>query len=280
MPAKTYITTTKKWLSYVAVLLGLVTITSCEKVIDLNLNNAERKYVIEANLTDKTGGCIVLLSQTKDFDEDNTFEGISGATITITENGTTVVPLTETATKGQYTAPAFVATTGRNYELKVNINTSSFTATCKMPQIVLMDSINTNDETIFGQTTKMVTAYHPDPPGLGNNYRYIQYFNGAKISGNLVRNDDYSDGRHTESRLFYFSDEEDEDDPKLVSGDHVKVEMLSITPEIYKYWFSLDRSATGGSAQATPSNPVTNIKGGALGYFSVHGIDTKTMIVP
>lgn len=265
---------------YVMALVGISIFTSCEKVIDLNLNTAEKKYVIEANLTNKVGGCVVLLSQTKDFDEDNTFPGISGATITITTNGTTVTPLTETSTPGQYTAPALIATAGSNYELKITVGGETFTANSTMAQPVLLDTIYAKDETLFGETRKIVTVVHPDPVGLGNSYRYIQYFNGNKISGNLIRNDDYSDGKTTESSLFYFSDEEDEDDPELKSGDQVRVEMLSITPEIYKYWFSLDRSSTGGSGQATPANPVTNIKGGALGYFSVHGIDTKTMIVP
>jgi hypothetical protein len=265
---------------YVMALVSLSLFTACEKVIDLNLNTAEKKYVIEASLTNKAGGCVVLLTQTKNFDEDNTFPGVSGATISITTNGTTVTPLTETSTPGQYTAPALIASTGNSYELKVNIGTSTFTATCKMAQPVLIDSIFAKDENLFGETRKIVTVIHPDPVGLGNSYRYIQYFNGNKVSGNLIRNDDYSDGKTTESSLFYFSDDDDEEDPKLESGDHVRVEMLSITPEIYKYWFSLDRSSTGGSGQATPANPVTNIKGGALGYFSVHGIDTKTMIVP
>lgn len=280
MPQQTCITKTKNIPGLVLAILAIGLFASCEKVIDLNLNTAEKKYVIEANLTNKAGGCVVLLTQTKDFDEDNTFPGISGATISITTNGTTVTPLTETTTPGQYAAPALVAATGNNYELKVTIGTSTFTATCRMPQPVLLDTIFAKDETLFGETRKMVTVIHPDPVGLGNNYRYIQYFNGNKISGNLIRNDDYSDGKTTESSLFYFSDDDDETDPKLESGDHVRVEMLSITPEVYKYWFSLDRSATGGSGQATPANPVTNIKGGALGYFSVHGIDTKTMIVP
>lgn len=265
---------------YVMALVSISVFTSCEKVIDLNLNTAEKKYVIEANLTNKAGGCVVLLSQTKDFDEDNTFPGISGATITITTNGTTVTPLTETGTPGQYTAPALTATAGSNYELKITVGGETFTATSRMAQPVLIDTIYAKDETLFGETRKIVTVVHPDPVGLGNNYRYIQYFNGNKISGILIRNDDYSDGKTTESSLFYFSDDEDEDAPELKSGDQVRVEMLSITPEIYKYWFSLDRSSTGGSGQATPANPVTNIKGGALGYFSVHGIDTKMMIVP
>src|ERR1041384_7041793 len=50
------------------ILLALVA-ASCEKVIDIDLNTADKKYVIEGNLTDKPGTARVLISQTKNFDE-------------------------------------------------------------------------------------------------------------------------------------------------------------------------------------------------------------------
>ena len=65
------------------------------------------------------------------------------------------------------------------------------------------------------------------------------------------------------------------------SGDQVTVDMLCLDPAVYKYWYSLDRGATGGGISgATPANPVTNISGGALGYFSAHTLQSKTMVVP
>ena len=38
---------------------------SCEKVVDLKLNDAEKKYVIEAKISDKPGSCKVLFSKSK-----------------------------------------------------------------------------------------------------------------------------------------------------------------------------------------------------------------------
>jgi hypothetical protein len=56
--------------------------------------------------------------------------------------------------------------------------------------------------------------------------------------------------------------------------------MQCIAPAVFKYLYSLDQGASGGNNSASPANPVTNIEGGALGYFSVHTIESKTMVVP
>ncbi|HKZ66576.1 MAG TPA: hypothetical protein VJ111_09490, partial [Chitinophagaceae bacterium] len=69
-------------------------------------------------------------------------------------------------------------------------------------------------------------------------------------------------------------------DEDIKSGDTVKLDMLCIDPAVYKYWYSVNQSATGNSQSASPANPVSNISGGALGYFSAHTIQTKTLLVP
>ncbi len=259
------------------IIAGSFLFVSCEKVIDINLNNAEKKYVIEAVLTDQPGSGRVLLSQTKDFDEDNTFAGISGATVIIAEVGGATTTLTEVS-PGTYRSASLTGVSGRTYELTVSINGSVFTARSTMPQKINLDTIYVTTEYLFGEGRKVVNVEHGDIPGLGNSFRYVQYINGAKLNQLQIRNDDYSDGRYINSKLFYF--DEDEENIKIRTGDLVQVDLQCIDPVIYRYWFSLIRSSTGGSGQATPANPVTNITGGALGYFSAHTLQSKTMIVP
>ncbi|RYY60644.1 MAG: DUF4249 domain-containing protein [Chitinophagaceae bacterium] len=258
-----------------ALMLSLV---SCEKVIDINLKSTEKKYVVEANLSNVTGNCRVLLSQTKDFNDNNSFEGIAGALVTITESGGVVTPLTPVA-DGVYEAPAFTGTSGKTYNLSVQVNGQTFTATSTMPAPVDLDTIFTTRETLFDDPKLIVNVEFSDPPGKGNNYRFIQYFNSVRQEQLQFMNDDYTDGRYVNSKLFYFGDD-DEKDKDLKSGDEVIVEMYCIDPAMYKYWFSLFRSSTGDSNQATPSNPVSNMRGGALGYFSAHTVQTKKMFIP
>jgi ribosomal protein S1 len=133
---------------------------------------------------------------------------------------------------------------------------------------------------LFDKPNKYATLLYKDPVGRGNAYRYIQYVNEVKEKTIFVRDDDLTDGRTIERVLFFFYDDEDEDKKKLKKGDVVKVEMLGIDYPIYKYWYSLAQSSTGENQSATPGNPVTNMKGGALGYFSAHTIQSKTVTVP
>jgi hypothetical protein len=252
--------------------------TGCEKVIEMDLNTADKKFVVEANITDKAGTARVIISQTINFDEPNDFPPVTGAIVTVQEVGGPLYAFTESS-PGNYTANSLTAVSGKTYTLTVNIGGANFSAASTMPSRINLDTIYVSDELIFTETRKIVNAVFNDPPGLGNSYRFIQYVNGVKEKQILIRNDDYSDGRTITNKLFYFS-EDDEETRNIESGDQVIVDMQCIDPVIYKYWYSLDRSSTGGSGQATPSNPVTNLTGGALGYFSAHTLQTKIMVVP
>ncbi len=254
-------------------------LSACEKVIDIDLKNATPKFVIEATLTDQVGGARVLISKTKQFSEDNSFVGIPGAMVSITEEGGPPVLLTEIAT-GVYQHTSLTASAGKKYTLFVSVEGESFTALSAMPVRVNLDTLYIVDEFLFSESRKLVNVEYIDPIGKGNSYRFIQYVNGRKEKQIMLHDDDYSDGRPISSRLYYFSDEEEDDNIGTIkSGDTIIVDMLCINQPIYKYWFSLANSATG-SSQTTPANPVTNITGGALGYFSTHTLQTKSFIVP
>lgn len=253
-------------------------ICSCEKVIHLDLNTAEKKYVIEATVTDQPGTAEVLLSQTKNFDDNNDFVGVSGATINVKEEGGLLTTFIETS-PGHYTAPGLVGSSGKRYDLNIAVAGNLFTATSTMPVKINLDTIYTTDELIFTDTRKIVSVVFQDPAGRGNNYRFIQYVNGLKEKQIFVENDDYTDSRLNVNKLFYFADD-NSDSTIIKSGDTVRVDMLCIDPGIYQYWFSLASNTNGDNNQVTPANPVTNIKGGALGYFSAHTLQTKTMKIP
>ncbi len=269
----------KLFSSFPAIVIVCFFLASCEKVIDVDLNNAAKRYVIEAIITDRPGSCKVLLTQTKNFDENNSFIGTGGAQVTIAGNNGVPVRLIETSA-GVYEAPAFVGTPGNTYNLRVAVNGETFTATSLMPAPVPFDSLYITERTFFNETNKYATVRYKDPAGVQNAYRFIQYVNGVKEKTIFVRDDDSNDGLSIERALLYFYDDEEAEEKKLKRGDNLTVEMLSISYPVYKYWYSLEQGATGSSQSATPGNPVTNIQGGALGYFSAHTIQTKTVVVP
>lgn len=260
-------------------LAATVFLSSCQKVIDVDVNDAEPKYVIEAIVTDEAGKSKVLLSTTKKVSESNTFPGISGANITITDNAGHSMPFTET-TAGRYEATNFVGVVGQTYSLQVIVNGETFIASSTMPQKINLDSIYISDEVLFGEARKLVNVAYQDPAGKGQCYRYVQYINDKKSKPIFVNNDDYSDGKYVETKLWYIVDDDENEEEEIKSGDTIRLDMQCIDSPVYKYWYSVNQSATGNSQSASPANPVTNISGGALGYFSAHTLQSKTVIVP
>jgi len=260
------------------IILAAGLLCSCEKEIDVKLQGAAKKYVIEAVVTDKTGGCKVLISQTKDFNEDNTPITVSGATVQISTGDSSVV-LTENA-PGVYESGSLKGIPGTTYNLQVRIDTETFHATSTMPSLVKMDSLYITEEMFFGDDYKLPTISYMDPAGVLNFYRFMVYVNGTKKKQIFALNDELTDGNRNATRLFVDVDQDVEDEEKIKAGDLVKVEMLTIDAPIYKYFFSLENSATGDSNSATPANPVSNIQGGALGYFSAHTLQSMEVRVP
>ncbi len=248
----------------------LVMISSCEKTINLELPDAEKMYVIEATLTD--AGCRVNLSQTLNLSDSNHYDVVSGANITIAEEGRTPVRLTQV--NGGYYRAGIAGRPGQSYTLRVNVNGSVFSATSVMPQKVVADSFYTTERLFFGRTRRVATLEFSDPPGLGNVYRFIQYVNTKRDNNIFITNDHLIDGRKTVYEMLVFEDEKE----PLKTGDRLSVELLTITPFMYHYWYSLDQGALGQSQAASPANPVNPFGKGAVGYFSTHTVSSRSTI--
>ena len=249
----------------------LIIMSSCEKIIDLELPDAEKMYVIEAVLSD--AGCRVNLSQTLDLSDSNHYDIVSGANITITEEGRTPVRLTQV--NGAYYRAGILGRPGRSYTLRVDVNGTLFSTTSVVPQKVVADSFYITERLFFGRTRRVATLEFNDPPGLGNVYRFIQYVNTKKDNNIFITNDHLIDGRKTVYEMLVFEDEKE----PLKTGDRLSVELLTITPFMYNYWYSLDQGALGQSQAASPANPVNPFGKGAVGYFSTHTISTRSTVL-
>lgn len=257
---------------------AVILLGSCTKVINVKINDSAKKYVIEGVLTDQPGTCQVHITQTKNFNENNTFDGVTASAVTITDNSTGLTTTLNAIAPGYYSDTALTAISGKTYTLRVNIGNETFTAVSAMPQRVNVDTVFFTKDNVFGDTWTLANLDYTDPAGFGNNYQVKQYINGKKMKDIFITNDDYTDGKHNVAKLYVDPGTDDKD--RVKAGDTVKVEILCINTPVYKYWFSLQQSATGTNQSAAPANPVTNIDGGALGYFSTHTLQTVTVVAP
>ena len=258
---------------FITTITCILLFSSCERVIDVDLNSASPKYVIEGSITDAPGPHKVRITQTKNFDENNTFEGISNAEVTITDNAGNTETLAYTD-GGEYQTVALEGVPGRTYSLIIRVAGNTFTAESTMPGPVSFDSLYVEEFKTFGESFKIPYVRYSDPPGIRNFYRHILYINNARAQSIYIGTDERKDGLQIERALPYFRGSEED---RLKAGDAVRVEVQVIERAVYDYFFSLDQTIDQDAA--TPANPISNIRGGALGYFSAHSEKTKTIVV-
>lgn len=249
-------------------------LVSCQKVISVKLNSSETKYVITGKVTDQPGECLVSITRTKDFSEDNQFPGVSGATVTVDHDGVvTTLPETEA---GSYSTGSITGEPGHTYLMTVQIGSETFSASSTMPQPVDLDSMYVSNEPLSNK--KYITVVYRDPLNIANYYHFIQYINGRKEQTIFASDDEFTDGQRVRSQLNYNNDTDDST-RDIKSHDSVSIDMICNDAAVYKYWYSLSNGATGANQSATPANPVSNISGGALGYFSAQTIRRKSIKV-
>ena len=239
----------------------------------MDLNAAAPKYVIEGVVTDGSGPQQVRIIRTKNFDENNTFEGVGNAEVIIADDAGNREVLSYIE-KGFYETAELAAIPGRTYFLTVNVGGETYTADSTMPELGSFDSLYVEEIPTLGVTVRRPTVLLSDISGIRNFYKYNLYVNKVKTRLIYIGTEEGNDGSQIEWGLSY-SDENDEGE--LESGDTVTVEVQAVDEEVYNYFFSLDQTIS--QAVATPANPVSNISGGALGYFSAHSAKTKTVML-
>lgn len=244
--------------SFIFFIITFIIISSCKKVINVDLNNAAPQIVIEGSVTNSSAAQ-VLISKSVKFSDSNTFPTVSGAVVTIADNLNNSYPLAETQ-PGVYTNSSLTGVPGRTYHLTVNTGGTVYTATSTMPAQVFMDTVLT-DEIIFGnKTIKIVQPQYTDPASVANYYWFVETIKQTVNKKIFVWDDNLTNGGISTRPLI-------EADSTINTGDTVQVEMRCIDKNIYHYVRGLEDLQNNAS---TPANPDTNISGGALGYFSAH----------
>ena len=249
--------------------LSIAFLTSCEKVLDIKLKDAESRVVIEGNVSDQPGPYTVTLSRSVSFNAPNVFPAISNARVIISDNAGNTDTLRETE-PGTYQTRNLQGVPGRNYFLKVLADGQLFEAVSTMPAPVTIQEI-TVEKFKFNEKEKAVEIKFMDPAGINNYYRAYYLVNGIASDQLLYLSDEFQDGNLLDGTFY-------DNDLKLKSGDSVQIIIQSIDERVYKYIREQDQ--LGNSQISSPANPTSNISNQAFGYFSAHGQTSASIVVP
>jgi hypothetical protein len=256
---------------FIIIVLIICSLSSCEKIINLNLDTSATEIVIVGNVFDHIGPYQVMISKTINFTESNIFPPITGAKVTISDNAGHTNILTETSS-GKYTTSTLKGIPGLTYTLTVETEGKTFTATSTMPNPVNIDRIYIKRSTVGNE--KEITVDFKDPDNIDNYYRVIEYINDTLKTGINVGTDKLYQGKIIDYSL---GSTALDDKTSLKNGDRVKVQLECIDKDVFEYF----RTSRGNDGQSTsPANPVSNINNGALGYFSACSVREASITVP
>ncbi len=252
---------------YIAVgALGLL-VSSCEKVIDVDLNSADPKTVIEANLQEGDHLFQVRVYQTKGYFSDAPTVYFDDAAVTLSDGSGETIALTP-AGSGRYLAEV-QAVAGKTYTLQVLHDGETFTATSMLPQVTDLQHLSFKEISLPGEgNNREVYLQFDDRTDEHNFYRVLVTANDSLEQDLQYFDDKYFDGNNVKWALNNLYE----------PGDQLEVELRSIDEAAYNFYYTL-APILSGNVDTAPGNPTTNWQGGALGYFIAYSSSRMGLVV-
>ena len=262
--------------SNILIIFLLLLLSSCEKEINIDLNNTNSRFVIEGNISNFAGESVVKITKTQNFDETTPFPMVSAAIVTITDTLLNKIDTLKETSAGIYTNSSLYGVVGYTYKLQVKIGTETFTSFSTMPYPLLLDSLvqiipkEGDPVPPAGTPGAGSIQFQPSYKNFTKTDKYLQYVitrNDTLLNNLIIRADMAASGF---SFPIPFS-------IKSKKKDILKINIQLIDKTVYNYLSAANRNI--GQFSATPSNPTANISNGALGFFKAHTSQKITLVV-
>ena len=266
----------------VTVIISLLTLSSCEDVVDVNLDTAAPKLVIDASIKWQKGTVgseqTIQLTTTTDFYE-TTIPTVTGAIVFITDSNSIQYDFNENIGTGNYICTNFNPVLNETYILTVIHDGQTYLATENLIPAPTIDSVNQNNEGGLTGDQIEVKFFFQDN-GLIDDFYLIQFNASFSILPEYgVVNDEFFQG----NQMFglYFNE-------NLEPTNDLIFTLHGISERYFNFMnvlLSVAGSGGGGPFQTPPATVrgniinQTNFDNYALGYFRLSETDTMNYIV-
>ena len=264
----------RNWIVFLAL---FVFISSCEEVVVVDLEEAEKRIVIDASIKWKKGTDgneqKIKISKTRGFYETDPIP-VTDANVTITTSDADVFEfVNDDENPGTYITEQFEPVIGQEYQLNIQAEGQNFQATEVLKSVVPIDSITQRNDAGFGGDEIEIKTHYTDPAGIENFYLFNYQVSFIQIPTLEIFDDEFNDG----NPIFSTYQEED-----LKAGEIVNIQMQGISRQYYDYLFLLLNQIgdSGGPFQTRPATVrgniinTTNEQNFPFGYFSLSEVDT------
>lgn len=268
-----------KQLYYIFGFIMVAGFLSCEEVVEVDLETATPRLVVEAsiNWTKGTDGRLqrITLTQTAPyFDASPT--AASGAMVYIENSEGERFDFRENESSGVYINDDFSAELQMSYTLFIEYDDQMYQAQETLISVTDLVYITQNNGSVFSNEYVELKAYFEDPPEE-ENYYFYKFDSQRDHTINTIE-DRLLNGN--EMFALFVSEE-------LLKGDKVEVSLYGVSEQYYHYIFTLI-SQSGESMGPFVTQPatvkgnivnLTNADNYALGYFRLSQKDSYTYVV-
>ena len=265
----------------IVVIIGL---SSCEEVINIDVEQAPSQLVIDGLVTDEDTIHVVRLSLSGGFDGGVPAE-VTNAMVEVRDNLGNIYNYTHNpegldSLQGYYYSDQkYMGRVNGIYQLDVSVGTKSYTAMDTLRAVSSIDSLSIR---IDDQAVK-------DSENDGKIYQVLLYAREPQETIDFYYFKFYRDSvLEVDDNIYVFDDKvlggslDGLPSPILFrEGELAGVEIYGLTRVQFVYLTDLGSllNNDGGMFSPPPANPRSNIKGGALGFFQVSGLNRASILI-
>lgn len=271
-----------KLLKIIPVLFISLITMSCEDVIELDLDTAPPKLVIDASIdwVKNTSGNeqkIKLTTTTSYYATE--FPTVSGAVIYVTNSENTVFNFIESSSPGEYICTDFLPEIGETYTLTITVNDITYTATeTLMGTPSINENITQNENGGFTGDELEVRFSYQDDATQENYYMTRIKSNRVAFPEYWIESDELTQGNQIEQ--FYAHED-------LEIGDSLNIRLYGISRRYYDYFRKVLNAAGSDGGPFAPA--AVTVRGNIinqndndnfpLGYFRLSEVSERNYTI-
>lgn len=283
----------------------MILLVACEKTIQFAPAEASAKLVVEASI-ETNQPPIVILSRSLGYFNQLTIDSLQNAfvhdaEIEISKGGRThllkeyEVPIGAGYYRYYYSvdsssiATAIFGEEGGSYLLNIRVGGNSYSSSTSIPVLnKIIDSLWWKKAANHPDSNKVILMARTfDPPGFGDYVRYFTKTNNEPFFPGLnsVFDDQIIDGKTYEIQVDRGVNRNQEIDFEEYAffnrGDTVTLKLCNIDKATFDFWRTLEFSYSSiGNPFSSPTKVLSNIDGGALGYFGGYAVQLIGVRIP
>lgn len=258
------------------VLAMFFALSSCEEVIEIDLNSADPVLVAEGYM-ELDSRCRLKLTYTTDYFHQQAPVIVDDAVVILSDESGASETLRYQG-EGIYRGQDIFGTEFSKYTLSINTGGQVFTGISSLMPVPVFDSLRIEDFP-FGDMPPgedfpglLTISFHNDPET--EDYLMLRMtMNGEPMDESFsLASDEYTSSLEVIEYTTVIFPSED--------GDTLSMEVYAIDADTYRYYTQLNEAIGGGMAMSsTPYNPTSNLGEDILGYFMARSRFDTTLIL-